>query len=540
MTDRPDVLVVGAGPAGLTTALQACAHGASVRIVERRREPFRPSRAMIVHPRTLESLRPLGVVERLLRRGDPSPSARLHLGRRVVSTTLADVALRDTAFPHLTLLRQADVEQVLAEALEERGVPVERGVAAVGLAQDRAEATVTLRRDDGGAEPVSCGAVAGCDGQDSTVRRATGIDWRGRAYREEVVLADLDLDSDLDAGVLHVAAGRDGLVFLFALGEGAPWRLLATRPSRGGDAPFGQPGQPVPRPELRELLDVAGFDVAVGRVAWSARVRLQHRLAAAFRHGRVFLVGDAAHTHSPAAAQGMNTGILDAVNLGWKLPFAAHADEPDTMLDSYERERRPVARQVLALTHLVFFAEAAGHPAPAFLRGTVAPLLAPVVPSLTRPTLLAPVVRLLSQGWVRYRGSALSSERWAGGPGPRAGDRLPDETVTCDGMRTRLHRLTARPGVHVLLARDAEEVGASVVEDCPVSVHRLTSRPGRRMVAVRPDGHVGFRGTAVADLTAWLRLVGARARSADTATQPADTATQPADTATQAADTAET
>jgi hypothetical protein len=245
---------------------------------------------------------------------------------------------------------------------------------------------------------------------------------------------------------------------------------------------------------------------------WSAQVRLQHRLADAFRRGALFLAGDAAHAHSPAAAQGMNTGILDAVNLGWKLAFAATGGAHASLLASYEKERRPVARQVLALTHLVFFAEASTNPFPAFLRGRLVPLAAPAVPLLLgQPRLMAEVVRVLSQRWVRYRHSPLSVEgtppdgRW-----PRPGDRLPDQSVGYAGAPARLHDLTARPGVHVLVERDAVDLAPALLGP-QVTVHRL-DRPGRGLVAVRPDGHVGFRcGEAdPAQLGAWLDLVGAR------------------------------
>jgi hypothetical protein len=339
-----------------------------------------------------------------------------------------------------------------------------------------------------------------------------GTGWHGGTYHEEVVLADAELDGGLAPGVLHVAAGRAGLVFVFALGEGATWRVLATRPSRGGDVPFGQPGPPVPAAEVQALLDGGGLGAHLAGLRWSAVVRLQHRLARTFRQGPFFLVGDAAHTHSPAAAQGMNTGILDAVNLGWKLAFASGADDHrDLLLDSYEQERRPVARQVLALTHLVFFAEASTNPVAGFLRGTLVPRVAPAVPLLLRQRLLlAEVVRLLSQGWVRYRSSPLSVDGAGGGAGPHPGDRLPDSDVVSDGHRFRLHELTARPGVHVLLQRDAH-----ITEDLSgrrlVSVHRIDSWLGGGLLAVRPDGHVGFRTGAATDgrLAAWLDLVAA-------------------------------
>lgn len=491
-------------------ALQAHDHGATVRVVERRPHLFRHSRAMIMHPRTLESLRPLGVTDDLLERGDVSPRAELHLGCRRVAAQLADVALPDTAFPHLTMLRQADVEEILARALAERGVPVERGTELVDAASD-AEAATAILRSDAGVEELGCGFVAGCDGPASTVRDSARIGWRGGTYREEVVLADVELSGDLAEGVMHVVAGRKGLVFLFALGEGARWRLLATRPGRGSDVPFGQPGEEVPASDVQRLLDVAGLDATVTDLRWSAAVRLQHRLADSFRYDRLFLAGDAAHAHSPAAAQGMNTGILDAVNLGWKLAFASdECDHPD-LLASYERERRPVARQVLALTHLVFFAEASTHPLPSFLRGTLVPLAAPALPLLLRqPRLMAQVVRMLSQRWVRYRHSPLSVEGTpSNGRWPRPGDRLPDQEVTYGGRVVRLHEVTARPGVHVLLERDAGALDARRLGR-HVLVHRMSS-PGGGLVAVRPDGHVGFRcGDAdAAQLEDWLDLAGA-------------------------------
>ncbi len=505
--------MVGAGPAGLTTALQAHDHGASVRVVERRTDPFRPSRAMIMHPRTMESLRPLGVTDDLLERGDVSPRAELHLGRKRVSVELAALDMPDTAFPHLTMLRQMDVEEVLAQALEKRGVTIERGTELVDAAQDGDGEVEVLLRSDGLVETTTCRFLAGCDGPESTVRGIAEIGWQGGPYREEVVLADLELDGDLAPGLLHVVAGREGLVFLFALGEGASWRLLATRPTRDTGAGYGQPGHEVPASDVQRLLDVSGLGVTVTDMRWSAEVRLQHRLADSFRQGRLFLAGDAAHTHSPAAAQGMNTGMLDAVNLGWKLAFAADGVEHADLLDSYEQERRPVARQVLALTHLVFFAEASTNPLPAFLRGTLVPLAAPAMPLLLKQRrLMAEVVRMLSQRWVRYRHSALSLEGSPRAGGwPRPGDRLPDQDVVYDGRTTRLHDLTARPGVHVLLERDADEVDVRLLGP-HVTVHRLSSSPGRGLVAVRPDGFVGFRcGEAdPAQLGVWLDLIGAR------------------------------
>lgn len=514
MTGRPDILVVGAGPTGLALALQAYDHGARVRVVERRPTAFRPSRALIVHPRTLEVLRPLGVVDALLARADISPRARLHLGSRTVPVDLARLALPDTAFPHLSLLRQMDVETVLGAALAERGVQVERGTELVGLdgGNDWQDSVGVTLRSPAGVEETTGGFVAGCDGAASTVRTLSGIGWRGRPYLQEIVLADIELAGDLAPGVVHVVAGRRGLLFVFALGELATWRLLATRPAAEVPLPVGQPGPPVPVDALQRLVDEAGLGAQITDVRWSSQVRLQHRLATHYRRGRLFLAGDAAHVHSPAAAQGMNTGIQDAINLGWKLAFAGASTHPKELLDSYQDERRRVARRVLALTHVSFWAEAATHPLASFLRGALSPFAAPVLPLiLGRRRLIAEGVRVLSQLRVSYRRSLLSVE---GTPplhrGPRAGDRVPDATVMCEGRQVRLHDLLARPGVHILLHRDARKPAAALRGRRHVDVHKLTSTPGSGVLAVRPDGYVGFRSSTVEDvqLGGWLARIG--------------------------------
>ncbi|HEX7025305.1 MAG TPA: FAD-dependent monooxygenase, partial [Gemmatimonadales bacterium] len=447
----------------------------------------------------------------LLARADTAPEARLHLGSRVIRARLADLALPDTTFPHLTLMRQMDVETVLVRALRDRGVEVEWGTEVIEVSDRPGSACATLR-SRAGPEQVECAFVAGCDGPESTVRRAAGIDWHGGPYREEVVLADAELSTNLNGGAAHVVAGRRGLFFAFALGERATWRLLATRPAGRDEVPYGQPGPPVPLAELQALLDDAGLDARITELVWSARYRLQHRLASRFRQGRLFLAGDAAHATSPAGGQGMNTGIQDAVNLGWKLAFAPSATDRGALLDSYDLERRPVARQVLALTHLAFWVEAGIGPLPSFLRGVVGPLGAPAVPViLGRRRLVAEVIRLISQLRTAYPDSPLSVEGAPGlSGGPRAGRRLPDAIVTASGRQIRLHALLARPGVHVLLHRDA-----SPLDDLDagpyVTVHRLTSTIGTGLVAVRPDGYVGFR-CQIADsaqLHGWLARVGA-------------------------------
>ena len=540
-----DLLVVGAGTTGLTLALQAHDHGARVRVVERRAEPFQPSRAMVMHPRTLELLRPLGVTHALLARGDSSPSVRLHLRSRVVDVSSAQLSLPGTAFPQLLLIRQADVEAVLAAALAERGVTVERGVEVARVARlPRGGARAVLRAPaatgpiDAGEqreEVLRCRYLAGCDGAASLVRRSVG-GWLGGDYRQEVVLADVELATPeapaapvaLEAGRAHLTIGRPGLVFLLNRGEQASWRLFATRRAGDDRLPFGQPGPEVPRAELTALLEESGLPARIDRVSWSAQLRLQHRIASRFSRGALFIAGDAAHLHSPAGAQGMNAGIHDAINLGWKLAFGARAAGTaaeaaarpgSALLDSYAQERRPADRAVLRLTHALYWVEGSLHPLAQLGRAVLVPLTAPLLPWASRqPRLTTAVMRTLAQFRLHYRRSPLSM-RLPASPEPvrgglarrglRPGSRVADTLVRCAGRRVRLHELLATPGVHILLQADARPVPERMLGP-RVHAYRLDDRPGTGMLVVRPDGYVALRGPVLDEehLAAWLHLVG--------------------------------
>jgi 2-polyprenyl-6-methoxyphenol hydroxylase-like FAD-dependent oxidoreductase len=514
-SDRIDVLIVGAGPVGLALALQAHAHGAQVKVVERRGTVFRPSRAMILHPRTLESLRPLGVTDALVARAMRSPRIRIHLasrehgGSREHTVQLDAFGLANTPFPEPLLVRQSDLEAVLASALTQRGVVVERGIELESFAQHPHLVTARTCSRDGAAE-VSSRYLAGCDGASSTVRTLSRIGWSGGEYRSEVALADVELAGPVSPDTVHVVVAASGLVFLFPLGEHATWRLLATRRAAPSEVIHGAFGPPAPATELQELLSATGWAVRIAQVAWSSRIRPPHRVADRFREGRVFLVGDAAHAHSPAGGQGMNTGIHDAVNLGWKLAYASRVGDAaaEELLRSYEQERRPVARQILGLTRLLFWAEAGIGRLPRLLRSRLTPLAVRGLRWLPqRASLGRLALYLLAQFWVRYRRSTLSTELRPRSRQLRAGNRLPNYLVDCNGRRVRLHDLTATPGVHVLLARDAEALDSAASPW--LHVHRLDSWPGTGVASVRPDGYLGFSAGSVnsSEVAAWLSRV---------------------------------
>ncbi|MEU4641033.1 FAD-dependent monooxygenase [Micromonospora sp. NPDC023814] len=524
-----EVLVVGAGPTGLTMAGQLARYGVRVRLVDRALDRVHESRALAIQPRTLEVLAGLGVTDEMVAAGNRAVRLTLHAGRRQRSVPLFDLGLSDTAYPYLLFLSQAETERLLGEHLAAVGVTVERGVELVGLERTDRAAVATLRDRDGRVRRVSARYVVGCDGAHSAVRQFAGIGFEGGAYPQTFVLADLEVDG-VQPGAAHAFLSGRGMLFLFPLGRPATWRLLAMRPA---DDPT-PPGAPVHLAGVQALADTyAGGALRLHDPVWATNFRLHHRAATAYRAGPAFLAGDAAHIHSPAGAQGMNTGIQDAVNLGWKLARALHADADPALLDSYQAERAPVGRMVLRFSDRAFTVATATNPLVRFARTRIAPALLPAV--LAPRFVRAAAFRTVAQLAIRYRRSPLSTEgSHAPRTGPRAGDRLPDVPLADGGS---LHRLTAAPGWHLLLCGPPQGWPAREIADLTrrrrgqLTAHQLAGLDGvapgagaevlRRLgvgpgahasYLVRPDGHIGYRagGTDLTGLRAYLvRWLGA-------------------------------
>jgi 2-polyprenyl-6-methoxyphenol hydroxylase-like FAD-dependent oxidoreductase len=507
-----DVLIVGAGPTGLTMAAQLQAHGVRLRIVERRRERGE-SRAFVVHPRTLELLAHIGVAQGLIDRGDPGARVRLHAAGRTACVGLASSRHVDTAYPYLLFIPQSTVEEVLEEHLRRVGVVVERGMELTGLSQRPDAVDYELRADDGSLGVGEAAYVVGCDGADSTVRQSAGITFRTRAYRPSLLLADLDVDGALNSDGLHGFVAGPGLLLLFPFPASAAWRLLTVGPDTDVEDPDG-------------VGDLAGLQLLVDQFTdgslhlhepqWSTHVRLRRGQADRYRRERVLVAGDAAHLHSPAGAQGMNTGIQDACNLAWKLALVVRGAAPEGLLDSYEAERWPVARRTRQLTDLAFLLEAADHAPLRWLREHATPLALPLVRDRDLPYA---AFRLLGGISTRYRRSPIVQE---GAPrlhrGPRAGDRLPDWRILHEGEPRWLHEVLRGPTYNLLLCGRQVGFDHSAVDRIqnvsriPVRIQRISRLPHecamldrdgrllRRLAVrdnavylVRPDGYIAYR-----------------------------------------------
>jgi 2-polyprenyl-6-methoxyphenol hydroxylase-like FAD-dependent oxidoreductase len=333
-----DVVVVGAGPSGLAVAATLRQAGADALVLEKAAQGAGTSRAAVVHARTLEVLEQLGVSSRMVAEGRVVPTFTMRSGSRVLMRI--DFAGLPTAYPYTLMLPQSRTEAILAERLAQLGGEIQRPYVVTGVTASAGGAVVTVAGPDGRPQTVHARYVVGADGMHSAVREAAGIGFTGGRYEQSFVLADVRMDWPLSPEEVQLYLSPAGLVVVAAL-PGGHHRVVATM----DDAP-----QQIDGAGVQALLDertVAGAKVE--EVAWSSRFRVHHRVADAYRRGPVFLAGDAAHVHSPAGGQGMNTGIQDAVDLGGAL-HAALAGAGDAALDGYEERRRPVAQRVVALT----------------------------------------------------------------------------------------------------------------------------------------------------------------------------------------------
>lgn len=417
LLDIPPVLIVGAGPTGLAAAMSLARARVPVRIIDRLAVPAAHSRAIGIQARTLELLEQHRAVEPFLALGHRVHAAALHADGRVIARL--DFDPLHTSYPYLLLLDQSVTERLLTEHLAGFGVTVERGVTLVACEADGTSLDVTLRGADGREARCAPSYLIAADGAHSTVRRLLRVGFAGRAFEQTFLLADFAAIPDWSDEEIHLFTTPDGIAGLFPMGGGR-YRLVADRP------PGGDPSPDAPAPSLDECDAIVrarmGISIAPSDLTWSSYFHLHSRMVERLRHGRVFFAGDAAHIHSPAGAQGMNTGMQEAFNLGWKLARVLAAGTPERLLDTYHAERHPIERDVLRQTGFITQMVEADHGAVRLLRDHVVPLLASFGPVRDA------VRRSFSELGVQYRKSPLTLERVLDG-GPRAGERAPDALV---------------------------------------------------------------------------------------------------------------
>ena len=417
MTKTP-ILIAGAGPTGLVLALSLARRGTPFRLITAAKEPGRQSRAMAVHARTLEFYRQFGFADAVVAAGVKAKTLHLRetgkdgASREVTRFEMKDLADGATPYPFVLTFPQDDHERFLVGELKKLGIEVEWDAKLTGFTQDADGVRATIAHGDGRTEEAAFDYLCGADGGHSQVRQSAGIAFAGGAYEQHFYVADVKIEGGPDPD-FWIDLGPRLLALMLPVRSSGMQRLIGLVP-----------------PELNDREDL-GFEdirghveplleVKVTEVNWFSRYKVHHRVAEQFRKGRAFLLGDAGHVHSPVGGQGMNTGIGDAVNLGWKLAQAAGGRADASLLDTYELERIAFAQHLVATTDRAFVPLVAGGWGGAFTRGILAPLAFAIVTRFQATRHAA--FSTLSQTRIGYGGSPLSEGRAGGLEG---GERLP-------------------------------------------------------------------------------------------------------------------
>ncbi len=504
------VLIVGAGPTGLTAALELSRMGVKTRIIDKRPEPATTSRAIGVQARTLEQMELRGLADAFVRLGNQGRYASAYGGgKRVFRLDFGGI---DSRYPYVLFVSQSETERILTEAITAQGVTVERGVEMIGFAQDamarRGQVSAMLRHADGTIEQTAADYLISAEGAHSVVRTSLDLHFEGKTLNQHYALGDLHIDGDLPETDFHIFSSEHGFMGLFPMG-GHRFRLIASNP-------LGEPS-PDTEPRLSELQAVYDQRSPIAArfhdMTWSSWFAINSRMVPRLRVGRLLLGGDAAHIHSPAGAQGMNTGIQDMMNLCWKLALVLKDRAPDRLLDTYEQDRLPVMRDVLFKTENLTGLIGSENPVMRSLFDHLGPWIggSDVVQHSSTAR--------MSQIALGYRSSPLSAHHGPRGP-LHAGDRVPDGPIKllkrgAPAEERRVFNLLD-PSRFALLSANTTDpeslhgrIGAALAPwrdlvdefqiEAPADpsagapfVEHFGTAPS--LLLVRPDGYVGFAG----------------------------------------------
>ena len=482
----PSVLIVGAGPTGLVLALWLTKQGVPVRIIDETAEPGTTSRALAVHARTLELYEQLDLAEPVVARGYTVPGLRLWLGgREAARVPFEQIASDLTPYGFLHIFPQDEHERLLIERLQDLGVQVERRTEFLGYAEEGDHISARLRRQDGGESVVTAAFIAGCDGARSKVREIMGTGFPGGTYPQTFYVADVAGEGLAINGDLNVDLNESDFLAIFPLAHEGRVRLIgAVKPDHTKD------------PDKLTFDDISdratqNLKLKVDKVNWFSVYHVHHRVTDRFRKGRAFVLGDAAHIHTPVGGQGMNTGIGDAINLAWKLEAVLARRAQDALLDTFEAERRAFALRLVQTTDRFFNVAAAEGNLGEIIRTRIAPI---VLPQMVRFEAARDYIfRTISQITLNYRGKSLDE----GHAGPvHGGDRLP--WVKMGG--TDNYQALKRIGWQIHIYGEADDYVKRWARDrrIPLEVYAWTEamrHAGLRenaLYLIRPDTYVGL------------------------------------------------
>jgi 2-polyprenyl-6-methoxyphenol hydroxylase-like FAD-dependent oxidoreductase len=502
------VLIVGAGPSGLMMAAQLLRHGVQPIIIDSKQGPTSYSKALAVQARSLEIYRQLGVIDRVMANGKQAGGVTFNAaGKKIASMSLANVGKGQTLFPYVFLYQQSKNERLLLDFLTQNCCPVYWDTNLISLTQTAKQVEVQLQS---GTETIalSCDWVVGADGAHSTVRKQLQIPFNGDTYTHKFYLADVELDNPgLNNEQVLLYLSKKDFAGFFPMPEKNCYRMLGNLPEL--DKPFEDIQLEGVLPYLDE---VVGLNIKVVQNNWFTTYRLHHRMADNFRRQRCFLVGDAAHIHSPVGGQGMNTGLQDAYNLAWKLAGVAKGQLNESILDSYAAERMPVAKQLLNTTDKVFKIVMSTSWMTMLFKKWIMPKLLQLVWS--RKSLREVFFKRVSQIYISYRHSAISLHL-SNAKNIKAGDRLPYIKVFDEKKQeeTDLHQWCCKPGFTLIVLGKLQEIDLFtlakwITQNYGAAINFFYLPPStknnnvfaafevkegkKKALIVRPDMHIGF------------------------------------------------
>jgi 2-polyprenyl-6-methoxyphenol hydroxylase-like FAD-dependent oxidoreductase len=514
-----DVLIVGAGPTGLMLANQLGRQGVRPLIIDRHSGPAQQTRAMAVHARTLEIYSKLGIADEAIALGERGRGANMWSGgEHRARIPFGDIGEDLSPFPFVLTLGQDDNERIMGAHLREYGLAVQWNTELVALEQHPDCVVASLAGPNGTSRTVTTRYVAGCDGGRSAVRELNDIGFPGAPYQHVFFVADTEATGPMKTAELNIYLWRNGFHLFFPMRGVDRWRVIGILPERFSN-----------EPDLKfedivdSIKEEAGAALAFKSCSWFSTYRIAHRRTERFRKGRCFLLGDAAHVHSPMGGQGMNTGLQDAYNLAWKLVLAVKGRANDALLDSYEFERIRVANRLLATTDRAFQLLVADNPMATFFRTKIVAKLAAT--AMKRSATRRIAFRTLSMIGIRYPESPLSH---AVTPLPRKapqpGDRFPwaHLTFNATGEPEDLFARLDDRRFNLLVIDQPVPLELTRIPGDLLAVHAVPATPanGRELRGIgitepayyvlRPDGHVGLAGAklAPAAIEAWFAQIG--------------------------------
>ena len=501
-----DVLVVGAGPTGLMLANQLGRRGVHTLVVDRHAGPSLETRAIGVQARTLEIYSKLGIIDRALELGKRGTGANIWAdGRKMARVPLGEAGRAVTPYPFILILGQDDNERIMGDKLRDWGMSVQWNTELIALQQEPSHVTVTLQQPDGTSRQVTTAWVAGCDGAHSAVRELCGITFPGAPYEHVFFVADVEVTGNMVPDEVNVYLWREGFHLFFPMLGTDHWRIVGILPQTLHDKDGVKFDDVIP-----SIRGEAGAGLSFKSCSWFSTYRIHHKSASRFRDRRCFLLGDAAHIHSPVGAQGMNTGLQDAYNLGWKLALVVNGQADSALLDSYEEERIPVAQRLLNTTDRAFRLVVSDNWLAGLLRTQVLARIAAF--AMSREPIQQVAFRVVSQIGIDYRESSLSKSLEVLPDGaPRAGDRFPwlrlkfqangaveDLFQKVDDTRFALI-VFGQPSPPEEAMRLGDLLRIHVIPPDPVNDAEMTRAriASPSFYLVRPDGHVGLSGARV-------------------------------------------